>query len=893
MSDTFREKNTADLQHFIDQEALGLDPNNILRMDLHCHDLNSSEPDELWGRILRLPETWLGTDELVTNLRSKGCGPITITNHNNATSCWQLMDKGVDVLSGAEFTCTFPEWGIKIHVLAYGFTPEQETRLNRLRRDVYHFAGYCLEQGIPTVLPHPLFFYQAANKPPIELIEKYALLFSRFEVLNGQRDVWQNLLTLRWSQGLTEEKIDQLAKKHQINPLDFCENPHKKILTGGSDDHIGAFAGGTGSFLLVDDLAEQRKIKPLSQIALEAIKEGRLRPFGRAVEEERLHLALLDYFAQVANNIEDPGLLRLLLHRGELSDKLSCLALGNVMMELKRHKYTMKFFKMFHKAVQGKSPSYLTKRAVSKDYRPAVRWIDRLASARRTGGIVFEEELKVVLPGLFDSLQTLLVDRVKDHLGGTIDWPQMSQLGPDDLIQRFEAPSRLRSFLGGDPAQGKNMSEVHLGGLLDKLSFPSLAALVVCGSLLASSRSLYQNRDFLNQVAAHVGTTEHPKRVLWLTDTLGDKNGVSKVLESMLEQVQARDLPIDFLVCDGQLEEAPHLLVTAPVAQFDVPQFGDQKFRFPNLMEVHRIFQAGGYDQVVCSTEMLMGPVALFLKEAFKVPVHFYMHTDWLDFSKRSLGLDQQAQDRVRRMLRGLYSQFDGVFVLNEEHRQWLTSSQMELPEEKVKLTAHWVDDLFTPQAKPRPEVTAPRLMFAGRLSKEKGVLDLPVIDAQVKARFPDARFVIAGVGPEEAWLKQQMPDAEFVGWVEHQELPGLYAKADFLVLPSRFDTFGCVVLEALSCGVPVAAYDTKGPRDILSKGGGLLAEEPEALADAIIDALSKPGLMAVLQDQALSRAGEYRAEPIMDQLLVDLQLSVPEPLVKRFDEPHSLPLAV
>jgi len=890
MKSSFREQNAADLQAYIDQQAKGLDPRNTLRMDLHCHDYNSSEPDELWGRILRLPETWLSTDELVAGLKHNGCEPITITNHNNATSCWHLLDKGKDVLVGAEFTCTFPEWNTKIHVLAYGFNPAQEARLNLLRKDVYRFAAYCLERGIPTVLPHPLFFYQATNQPPVELVEKYALLFSRFEVLNGQRDVWQNLLTLRWAQGITEEKIDQWSKKHGINPFDFCEDPYKKSLTGGSDDHIGAFAGGTGSLLLVDDLAQQRKIKSVSQIALEAIKEGRVRPYGCAIEEQRLHLALLDYFAQVANNIEDPGLLRLLLHRGELSDKLSCLALGNVMMELKRHKYTMKFFKMFHQAVQGKSPGFLTKRAVSKDYRPAVNWIDRLAVARRKGGRGFEDELKEILPGMFESLQTILVDRVSEHLEGGVDLSELGGLGAEELISRFEAPSRLRSILGGEPVQGKNMSEVHLGGLFDKLSFPALAAMVVSGSLLASSRSLYQNRDFLNQVADHVGTREHPKRVLWLTDTFGDHNGVSNVLQATLKEVKANDLPIDFLACDDTLESADHLIVTRPVAQFDLPQFGEQKFRFPNLMEIHRIFQAGGYDRVVCSTELLMGPVALFLKESFKIPVHFYMHTDWLDFAKRSLGLDQQGVDRVRRLLRGLYSQFDGVFVLNEEHKAWLTSSQMELAGDKVKLTAHWVDDSFVAGEQRAAVDRSPRLMFAGRLSKEKGVLDLPVIDRLVKERFPEAKFIIAGVGPEEARLKQEMPDAEFLGWVDHDDLPSLYTQADFLLLPSRFDTFGCVVLEALSCGLPVAAYDTKGPRDLLSKGGGVLANRPTELAQQVQSALASQARMTKLRNEALSRAKDYRATPILEQLMEDLGLHDEQ---RSVEGPNPLALAV
>lgn len=179
-----------------------------LRIDLHCHDTNSDITDELWGRILRVPETWVTTDELVQSLQSTGNQALTITNHNNARSCWQLLEKGIDVLVGAEFSCTLPEEDVRLHVLAYGFTPDQEAKLNQYRDNLYRFLTYTVERDIPTVLAHPLYFYSKQSQPNISLFEKLTLLFERFEVANGQRDVWQNLLIWQWLDDLTEEKID-------------------------------------------------------------------------------------------------------------------------------------------------------------------------------------------------------------------------------------------------------------------------------------------------------------------------------------------------------------------------------------------------------------------------------------------------------------------------------------------------------------------------------------------------------------------------------------------------------------------------------------------------------------------------------------------------------------
>ena len=113
-------------------------------------------PDELWGRILRLPETWIKTKKLVEVLGQNGSSVVTVTNHNNARSCWELQDQGVDVLVGCEFTCFFPEYDLFIHVLTYGFTREQEVLLNEKRQNIYDFLRYAARYDIPVILPHPL-----------------------------------------------------------------------------------------------------------------------------------------------------------------------------------------------------------------------------------------------------------------------------------------------------------------------------------------------------------------------------------------------------------------------------------------------------------------------------------------------------------------------------------------------------------------------------------------------------------------------------------------------------------------------------------------------------------------------------------------------------------------
>src|SRR5262249_10025332 len=152
-------------------------------------------------------------------------------------------------------------------------------------------------------------------------------------------------------------------------------------------------------------------------------------------------------------------------------------------------------------------------------------------------------------------------------------------------------------------------------------------------------------------------------------------------------------------------------------------------------------------------------------------PGYFFMHTDWIDFAKHTTDLDHHERDRIRRMLRALYRRFEGVFVLNSDHREWLIGREMQMDAERVHLTAHHAQPRH-PGARPigKADLFAdatnetPILFTACRLSREKGIFELPQIVAQARRSLPDLRLVIAGSGPAEAELKAALPDALFLG---------------------------------------------------------------------------------------------------------------------------------
>jgi len=883
----FRKSLNLEFNQYLDNEEKKFSPQDCLKIDLHCHDLNSDVPDELWGRILGLPETWLKTKKLVKRLKKNGCDVVTVTNHNNARSCWALLDEGYDVLVAAEFTCYFPEYELFVHVLAYGFTQEQENELNTKRKNIYDFLRYTTQHDIPVILPHPLYFYTRNEKIDLTLFEKLAVMFQRFEVMNGQRDLWQSVLTLNWAQGLTAEKIYRYAKKHDLDPVDFGVDPGRpKILTGGSDDHMGIFAGECGSYLCIPDLKERLKTSKPSELALEALREGYVAPFGHVAENQKLNIALLDYFSQIATKIEDPGLLRILFHRGEVVDKVSCFVISNLLLEMKKHKNTKKFFNFIHDALKGKKPNKLVKWKISKDYKFCIEYLEKIADSKHESPEIFVETVNHSIAEMFNQLSLLMIKRLKETYVVSKN-NRLKSFSTEEITRKFEIPSQITALFFGVNNKNSDMSDFNFTQLLDHLSFPVLKSIILAGSTLASTRLLYQNRKFLNDFSTHIGENHHHKRALYLTDTLRDKNGVSNSLSGKLAEVQRAGHPVDFLICHPDVEPEPHLHVVRPLTSFTFVEFGEQEFRIPDLMEIARIFYEGGYDRIVCSTEGPMAFVSLFIKHMFNVPSYFFMHTDWLDFIKHTTDLTKHERDRVRRALRVFYKQYSGLFVLNSDHRSWLTGHEMNLDTDKVLLTAHHTQprdpsvkpinkaDLF-----PGANKDTPILFIACRLSKEKGIFDLPDILKQAKKSIPELKIVIAGSGPAENELKEQMPEALFLGWVDKKRIAQFYMSLDLFVFPSRFDTFGNVILESFVYGMPVVAYNHKGPKDIIENGiNGYLVDDIEQMSHKIVSYFSVESKRVLMKQNALFRADEYQAEPIMNKFIEDMGLS--EPVIK------------
>lgn len=140
--------------------------------------------------------------------------------------------------------------------------------------------------------------------------------------------------------------------------------------------------------------------------------------------------------------------------------------------------------------------------------------------------------------------------------------------------------------------------------------------------------------------------------------------------------------------------------------------------------------------------------------------------------------------------------------------------------------------DQFRPRVKTLLPYKRPVALSVGRIAVEKNIEDF--------LRLPlEGTKVVIGEGPQRTELEARYPEAKFLGKKVGEDLAQHYAAADVFVFPSRTDTFGLVMLEALACGVPVAAYPVPGPLDVINhSGAGVLDDD---LAVAVTAALAIP----------------------------------------------------
>lgn len=187
----------------------------------------------------------------------------------------------------------------------------------------------------------------------------------------------------------------------------------------------------------------------------------------------------------------------------------------------------------------------------------------------------------------------------------------------------------------------------------------------------------------------------------------------------------------------------------------------------------------------------------------------------------------------AKAVVKAFHEDSSALFIatqsLEDELRSWGFTAPI------VRLSRGVNLDIFAPgENTVFKDLRGPVALYVGRVAIEKSIEDFLEMDW-------DGSKVIVGDGPSRIELTEKYPDAHFVGVKTGEDLGAHYRSADLFVFPSRTDTFGMVLVEALASGIPVAAYNVTGPKDIITEAMlGALSEND--LAAAARAALKAPG---------------------------------------------------
>jgi glycosyltransferase involved in cell wall biosynthesis len=342
-------------------------------------------------------------------------------------------------------------------------------------------------------------------------------------------------------------------------------------------------------------------------------------------------------------------------------------------------------------------------------------------------------------------------------------------------------------------------------------------------------------------------------RVALLADTYHEVNGAARTCREWLGYARREGLPflcVRWSSAAGARDEGSVRTVDLVRSSWAVPVDSDLRFD-PWLARVIEPIEAEldrfRPDAIHVTSPGDLGIVGAILAARRKTPLAASWHTNLHEFAGRRLGrclrwlpgaagerlgstLESFVMDRVCRF----FSRGELLFAPNPELRGILrrrTGRPVYPMRRGVDTT------LFTPARRDRTDGDVV-VGFVGRLMPEKNVALLTRVETGLReAGLAKVRFQITGTGSERPWLERNLDNAVFTGVLSGVELARAYANLDIFAFPSKTDTFGNVVQEALASGVPAVVTDAGGPRFIVRHGEtGFVAADDEEFCARVVE---------------------------------------------------------
>jgi len=300
------------------------------------------------------------------------------------------------------------------------------------------------------------------------------------------------------------------------------------------------------------------------------------------------------------------------------------------------------------------------------------------------------------------------------------------------------------------------------------------------------------------------------KKILIVTDNLQDQiNGVVTTYKN-IEAMAIRDNYSVVYLDPGRFRYV------------DCPGYNEVKIAFPR--KVGQILEEINPDHIHIATE---GPVGLRVRQYLdkhNIRYNTAYHTKFPEGIRKLFGVPEAL---TWPLVRWFHKHSGKVLTTTDSMVQQLRDNGFD---GEIIAWTRGVDRNIFKLAERKPNVKL-KLVCVSRVSKEKNLEDFFKLD------YPGAEKIMVGGGPMLEEYRKTYPDVNFVGYKTGYELAEYYQQADIFVFPSRWETFGLVMIEAMACGTPVAAYPCQGPLDVVDEGitGCMNEDLKQAVKDALM----------------------------------------------------------
>jgi glycosyltransferase involved in cell wall biosynthesis/predicted metal-dependent phosphoesterase TrpH len=800
---------------------------------MHCHSTASQVSKLGVQRALGLPECATPPEEVYELAKRRGMDFVTITDHDTIDGVLEIADRP-DVFVSEELTAWFRGEPQAVHVLCYGITAEDHKWLQANSGDVELCAMYLYDREIACALAHP---YYAVGAPlTARHRRRLAELFDIWETRNGAR----------------ARELNRPAAMY-VATLDGTG-------IGGSDDHAGIDIGRT--WTEGPDAATPAEF-------LAHMRAGRVAAHGKQGSAAKwAHAAIA----------------------------LTARSLGHDTSE--------------------DVPA-------TPDPQRVMTMVQRLLSegdAREgaTGADVAPADARCLLRAWLAAVGLDHLDTLAPHAGGQAGTPhgggqagergliaymQEDGFSHSDLYRRAcrmherklaDAVGHAIEAIVGEAAAGRGSGD----GTEHGTTHPNTTAAVASGlfeSCIAAIPYAPATAFLANEQAklARTGVSAdgEPPRIAILADGIGSTHGVSRTIE----EIRQRGVPgfeIEVVATDPEVDRR-----LSAVAEFDVPFYPGLRIGVPSLAAAAQTLADGGFDAIHVCSPGPTGVAGALLGRALGLPLIGSYHTELTAYAQLRSG-QRHLADAMELAVGTFYNACD--LVLSPSPASDVALASIGMSAKKVmrwdrgvdtsrfdpslrndELRESWMEGMACPQSSTAPyRVTDPLLsrrecsrvnvLYAGRITREKGAELLAEAFLRAHAQDPRLHLVLAGGGPEQERLRERVgKHATFLGWLRGDQLARTYASADIFFFPSATDTFGQVILEAQASGLPVLAVAAGGPLELIEdRVTGLLREADSGrMASALLELAGSPPLRERLAGAALAAVRERTWERALERL--------------------------